>query len=165
MTVTEIKRVESQKDIMITVKLAKEIWYEHYTPIIGAKQVDYMLGKYQSEGAVSKAIGDGYTYCIAFLEGKPAGYFAIKEDDGTFLSKFYVCKNNRGMGIGRSMLEWIENECRIIKSKRIWLTCNKYNAETIQKYIHMGFIIIDSIVTDIGNGYVMDDYVMEKKIK
>jgi len=47
---------------------------------------------------------------------------------------------------------------------RIWLTCNKNNSRTLSIYKKLGFSIIDSIVTDIGNGFVMDDYVLEKQI-
>ena len=41
---------------------------------------------------------------------------------------------------------------------------NKNNKDAIEKYIHLGFKQIDFVVPDIGNGYVMDDYVMEKII-
>ena len=45
--------------------------------------------------------------------------------------------------------------------RAIWLTVNKYNANTIAAYKKMGFETIGDGVTDIGSGYVMDDYFME----
>ena len=46
----------------------------------------------------------------------------------------------------------------------IWLTVNKNNSGSIEAYKRMGFNIIDKIITDIGAGFVMDDYKMQLKL-
>ena len=159
-----IRIVKTDDEIKATVKLAREIWTQHYLPIIGQEQVDYMLKKYQSYEAVSNQITGGYIYYLAFEGDIPCGYSAINDDRGVFLSKFYVKDSFRGRGIGRAMIKTIQDYAREKGFGRIWLTCNKYNSDTLEIYKKLGFSIIDSIVTDIGNGFVMDDYVLEKQL-
>jgi RimJ/RimL family protein N-acetyltransferase len=70
----------------------------------------------------------------------------------------------RGSGMGRLALTFIEAQAKELELKKIELTVNKHNYSSIQVYEKMGFITIDAIVQEIGNGYVMDDYVMEKSV-
>ena len=74
-----------------------------------------------------------------------------------FLSKLYVKKEFRHKGIGKAVFEKIKD----FGFDKIQLTVNKYNKNTIDAYLKYGFKIIDSVVSDIGNGFVMDDYIME----
>ncbi len=157
-----VEIASSKKHIKIIESLAKEIWSQHYLPIIGQEQVDYMLSKYQSVDAITQSIADGYIYYIAYYEKEPCGYSAIKPDEGILLSKFYVKKNIRGKGLGKAMLCTIYKYAEDSNINRIWLTCNKYNSKSINIYKKLGFSIVDKVVTDIGNGFVMDDYIMEK---
>lgn len=143
--------------------LAKTIWNQHYSPIIGKEQVDYMLEKFQSKTAIKNDIKNGYTYYLAYLENKPQGYCAVKVDDGVFLSKFYVLQESRGEGIGKALLRSVKDYGSKHGAQRIWLTCNKYNP-TLDIYKSLGYEVSKSIITDIGKGYVMDDYVLEKKL-
>lgn len=147
--------------------MAREIWVEHYTPIIGAAQVEYMLNKFQSAQVILNDISsNGYRYFIAYDNQKQAGYCAIKADSdvgGLFLSKLYIRKEYRGHGISRLML----NKLIAISKKNnldyIWLTVNKHNS-SVDIYKKLGFRIVEEIVTDIGDGYVMDDYRMKLTI-
>ena len=164
MNENKIKITKTDDEILAITQLANEIWTQHYLPIIGQDQVDYMLLKYQSYEAISRQIKDGYIYYLAFNKEIPCGYCSIKEDNGIFLSKFYVRDSFRGRGIGRAMIKTIEDYGRDKALGRIWLTCNKNNSRTLSIYNKLGFSIIDSIVTDIGNGFVMDDYMLEKQI-
>ncbi len=156
--------IAAKSDAKLISSLAKEIWTQHYSPIIGKNQVDYMLEKYQSESAIARDIQNEYTYYIAKAGDTPCGYCSIKKDDGIFVSKFYVKQSHRGNGIGKLMLAEIQNFAINNNENRIWLTCNKYNETSLKVYKRLGFKVIDSIVTNIGSGYVMDDYVLEKHI-
>jgi len=146
--------------------LADEIWREHYTPIIGMAQVEYMLGKYQSAEQIYTDIKkNNYVYFTAkYIEhDKPIGYCAIQpKDDFLFLSKMYVHKDYRGRSISRNFIEEVTAFCRREYGfDKIRLTVNKTNNDSIAAYKKIGFGIIDSIKTDIGGGFFMDDYVME----
>lgn len=162
-TELRVETVFSSAHIKAVESLARTIWNQHYTPIIGKDQVDYMLDKFQSKTAVKNDINNGYTYYLTYLDNKPQGYCAVKIDAGVFLSKFYVLQEARGKGIGKALLRSVKDYGSQYDAKRIWLTCNKYNP-TLDIYKNLGYEVTDSIVTDIGNGYVMDDYVLEKNL-
>lgn len=162
-----IIEVRSEKQIAEVTDLAEEIWREHYTPIIGREQVDYMLEKFQSEKAISEQIAGTYEYFMLVHNDESAGYLAIVPDlqNGSFLlSKIYVKKSLRGHGLGRKMLEFTEDLCRNRQIKNIWLTVNKNNTDSISWYSRMGFKNTGPTVQDIGGGFVMDDFRMEKII-
>ena len=150
--------------------LAEEIWREHYTPIIGEAQVDYMLKKFQSEEQICRDMKENdYVYFIAghIKSGEPVGYCAVQPKEGyLLLSKIYVRKDYRGRGVARSFLDEALALCRFEYGfDKIRLTVNKYNDNSIAAYRKMGFETIDSVKTDIGGGFFMDDFVMELQIE
>ena len=161
----DLTRVETEKQIADVAQLAQEIWTEHYLPIIGRGQVEYMLEKFQSAGAIAEQIAGGYEYYLATTANKHVGYAAVVADtDGgsMHLSKIYVAKSERGHGVGHRLLERLEDECRRRGLKKLWLTVNKNNVGSIAWYERMGFENAGPIRIDIGGGYVMDDYRMVK---
>lgn len=163
-----IHKVETPEQIAEVAQLAREIWREHYTPIIGLAQVDYMLDRLQSESAIAQQISEGFEYFLAAQNGKNVGYTAIfNEPDkrALFLSKIYTRRSARGHGAGRELLATVARRARECAAGKIWLTVNKHNTKSIAWYTRMGFTITNSIVTDIGDGFVMDDYRMEKAIE
>jgi diamine N-acetyltransferase len=147
-------------------RTAADIWREYYISIITMDQIDYMIGKYQSAQAVQDQIeNQGYAYYVMVDEGGIAGYLSVKEEDGKlFLSKFYVSKENRGKGYASQAMVFLEQLCREKGISHIWLTVNRHNESSIGVYRKKGFRTIREQVADIGNGYVMDDFVMEKEI-
>jgi len=157
---------ESKAAASAVAALASEIWCEHYTPIIGAEQVEYMLLKFQSAEQIHADIRNGdYIYFTAkhIKHDKLVGYAACKpEENYLLLSKIYVHKDYRRNGIARSFLEEAFALCRWEYSfDKIRLTVNKHNDGAIASYKKMGFETMDSVKTDIGGGFFMDDFVME----
>lgn len=152
----------SQTDLPPIAELANDIWREHYTPIIGSEQVEYMLKKYQSVSAMAEQISDGISYYSVVLDGKLVGYLSFyRKDEALFLSKIYVSSGLRGKGIGRQAMEFVIEQAKTMGLAKIQLTVNKYNSGSIEAYKRMGFQTVDEVVVDIGGGFVMDDYVME----
>ena len=161
----EIKSVADQEAIKIVEKLADEIWREHYTTIIGEDQVNYMLDKFQSAAAIKEQIDDGAHYYLVYYDAAPVGYLSYYlKGDSLFLSKIYVNSNMRGTGLGRFSVDFIEQQARNKQLASITLTVNKNNSNAISVYNKMGFEVEEAIVMDIGNGFVMDDYLMIKKL-
>jgi len=159
--------VHSKQQIADIATLAQEIWQEHYVPIVGQGQVDYMLEKFQCERAITKQLSEGYEYYSVTYDGCNAGYMAVVlnvSDPSLIISKIYVRKSDRGCGLGKQMLEFVEELCRQLRIKKIWLTVNKDNRHSIEWYSQMGFINNGPIIQDIGGGFVMDDFKMEKSI-
>ncbi|WP_136480835.1 GNAT family N-acetyltransferase [Cognatitamlana onchidii] len=146
-------------------RLASSIWKAHYTPIIGEEQVLYMLDKFQSAKAIESQIKGGFKYYILSFENLPVGYLAIKkEEDSLFLSKIYVLDKYRGQKIGKKAMAFITEKAYHYKLSKIRLTVNVNNINAILAYKKMGFLNNGPLVTDIGNGYIMDDYEMIKQI-
>ena len=105
----ECIQVKTDEEIKVTADLASEIWTEHYIPIIGTDQVEYMIDKFQSENAIADQIeNQGYLYYLIQENNKAVGYFAIiLQDDELFLSKIYVKKTLRGKGLASKILDKI----------------------------------------------------------
>lgn len=162
-----IEKIENENELREVSVLAEEIWHECFTDIISAEQIDYMVEKFQSFQAMkNQIINQGYYYLAVRNDGDLCGYIGVKpeNDDRFFLSKLYLRKDMRGKGIASEMLCCVFAEARNIGKKSVYLTVNKYNIHAIDVYKKTGFSVIDSVVTDIGSGFVMDDYVMEYKL-
>ncbi|MFH0977526.1 MAG: GNAT family N-acetyltransferase [Spirochaetota bacterium] len=156
--------VKDKNQIDILERLAKEIWTEHYSPIIGKVQVDYMLDKYQSAKAIKNQISnEKFIYYLIYDKNYPSGYIGIQfKEDELFLSKLYVLNLKRNKGFGRKAIQFIVGLAKEKHLNKISLTVNKYNTGTIKAYEKFGFDNLGSVVADIGNGFIMDDYKMVK---
>lgn len=160
-----IEKVSDNNQIEIIAGLAYEIWNEYFTPIIGAAQVDYMLEKFQSKKAITEQIDNGFLYFLIKNKNNPIGYAGLHvEESQLFLSKLYITSAQRGKGYGRKTVAFLEKMAIEKGLGKISLTVNKNNSATIEMYKKLGFKNCGSIVQDIGKGFVMDDYIMEKDV-
>jgi len=162
-----LQKITSQSEINAAAKLAADIWAEHYTPIIGKQQVDYMVANFQSPQAISEQIKNGYEYYFIKSLSENAGYIAIdyKDDGSLFLSKLYIAKAFRGKGLAKKAVNEIIGFAKQKNCSRIWLTVNKNNSGSIAAYNKLGFKQVDAVVSDIGGGFVMDDYIMQLNLE
>lgn len=157
-------KVETDEQIKELCALAKEIWNEYSICFISQEQIDYMLEKFQSEQAVKAQINfQNYSYYFLKEDGENFGYFALQPQKGKlFLSKFYIKKEFRGKGYARKAFNnAIVKIAEQAELPKISLTVNKYNFPSIMVYEKLGFERTDEQESDIGNGYVMDDYIYE----
>ncbi len=152
-------------DIPETVsELAYTIWNEHYDGIISKEQIDYMLSTYHSYEAIQKEIEEGYRFIIISDNGKKAGYLSYHDEgDALYISKAYLLKESRGKGLGRKMIDIASDYAKKHNIRRMYLRVNRNNP-TVEIYKKLGFNIVSSDIADIGNGFVMDDYIMEKLV-
>jgi diamine N-acetyltransferase len=158
--------VASQVQVANVARMAREVWNEHYVPLIGQAQVDYMLAKFQSVDAIQSQIDAGYEYFEIHRGAGCVGYAAIRHDAAAarlFVSKLYVLAAYRKSGAGRLALELVERLGRDRGVTLLWLTVNKANP-SVRAYERLGFAIVEALVVDIGGGFVMDDYKMERAV-
>ena len=162
----EYSKVTSPKDVENVAKLADHIWKEYYTPIIGEEQVQYMLSKFQQEDAISKQIEkDQYDYYLFKYKGLEVGYMGIqRREKELFLSKLYISKYYRNKGVGRQAFSLAERLARQNECNKITLTVNRNNKSSIEVYLQKDFKIVKEEKMDIGNGFIMDDFIMEKNL-
>lgn len=162
-----IEPVHSQGDIKTVVKLANAIWHEHYAPMIGTDQVSYMLENFHSKAVIEDEIANqGHLYFLIKHQGRAIGYMGVQplkdEGEGVLkLAKLYILSSERSRGIGRMAIGYLVDLADDLDLNRISLTVNKNNTHSIAAYKKMGFEQTGTALTDIGGGYVMDDFVME----
>lgn len=159
----KIKQVEKTEDLEEIANLAYEIWNESFKEIISKNQIDYMVDNFQSLKAMVRQVeNENYNYFKVYFKNSLCGYIGVKDEKTElFLSKLYLKKEYRGKGIASTMLEKVFEVAKKLSKKSVYLTVNKHNTHAINVYKAKGFEKIDSVVTDIGEGYVMDDYIFQ----
>lgn len=149
--------VQNEQDIKNIEMMASVIWPIAYKDILEINQIKYMLNKYLSVAAIKENISNHYTYMILEDEDTKVGFMAYNiSNDKLFLSKLYILPNMQNKGYATKAIDYLKK-----LNLDIELTVNKNNKSAYEKYIHLGFKNINSVIADIGNGYVMDDYIMK----
>ena len=139
--------------------MATAIVREHFDPLIGKEQNDYMLALFQSRDAIRRQLEKGYRYYFVRLDGRTIGFVAFyPKGDSMVLSKFYLYREERGKGYSRRMMDFVIRETRSAGLTGIELNVNRHNS-ACRAYEHLGFRIIRSEKNDIGQGFYMDDHV------
>ncbi len=146
-------------------KLAYAVWRDHYPGIISSEQIEYMLREGYSMDALRRDLTKGQIrFDCALVEGALVGFSAYGPhfDAGTLvLHKLYVEAAQRGRGYARKLVEVASEHARANSLDCVVLRVNKANRVAIAAYERMGFSSRGSIVTDIGGGFEMDDYLMQ----
>jgi ribosomal protein S18 acetylase RimI-like enzyme len=157
-----------ESDIDTVISLATQIWLSHYVPIIGRAQVDYMLASRFTAENLRRYIRAADRWLeLSKLDGEAVGYcsYALTDSPGELkLEQLYLLPRLHGQGLGGKMLRHVEARAQALGCKTMMLTVNKRNAGSIAVYRKRGFSVREEAVFDIGQGYVMDDYVMEKRL-
>lgn len=147
--------------------LARAIWRDHYPPIIGTAQTEYMLAQRYDPSIVRTEIARGDIWwdtlsedgeMLAFASSFAGGPGEIK------LDKLYVRTDRQRQGYGAALIEHTCERAARLGYERIVLAVNKRNAAAIAAYEKHGFRTREAVVKDIGGGFVMDDYVMERNL-
>ncbi|MBI3509784.1 MAG: GNAT family N-acetyltransferase [Bacteroidetes bacterium] len=155
-----ILRPASETDIPVIIQLADRIWKEHYSPIIGLPQVEYMLTKSYSSSSIREQMESGERFFLAYENKIPIGYISVleKNDGEYFLHKFYIEMKEQGRGLGKKIFGMMVEKFPACNSMR--LQVNRLNFKAINFYFKLGFTIEYAKNFDIGEGYSMDDYMM-----
>ncbi len=161
----EINIAKTTDDILLIEQLANTIWREHYIPIIGLEHVEYMLDKFQSYDSIKDQMESGYFYHLIYYNKIPVGYLSFShEENAVFLSKIYVLSDFRGKKIGKKAMDFVEEVTIYLGLSKIYLTVNKDNLNSIRAYEKLGYKNVGAAIKDIGDGFIMDDYKLEKVI-
>ncbi len=161
----KLEKVLTENQTERLLKLISQIWPDYYIPIIGSGQVEYMMTTYQSKKEIINQIYSGTDYFILIVDNFDGGYMAYeKREEGLYLSKLYLLKSLRGRGLGRFMEETAVKAAKEAGLNYIYLNVNKKNMDSINIYQKLGYKIQRETIKEIGQGYVMDDYIMGKFI-
>ena len=148
--------------------IAQEVWPIAYGEILSAAQLDYMMEMMYSVASLQKQSNEKKCHFILAKEqGVSVGFasyeFDCESTNKTKIHKIYILTAKQGKGIGKVLIDRIAEEAKSQKNQAVFLNVNKYNSAQ-HFYSALGFSIVKEEVIDIGQGYVMDDYVMEKSI-
>jgi len=152
------------EDVSRIQSVAHATWPETFKDILSPEQIEYMLNWMYSYEAIYKAIKDpNQSFWLFTKDGKTFGFAGIehhyKGKEITKLHKIYVLADAQGMQVGKQLMECVKKEAIKAGSKEIYLNVNRFNKAT-GFYEHIGFRVIGEEDIDIGNGYLMEDYVM-----
>ena len=158
------KQLDPETDIPELSALAARIWNAYYPEVITQEQIDYMLGQsYNAESLKKQMTEDNHVFTGAYIDGKMAGYISVSTDGlgEYFIHKLYVDTSIHKKGIGKALFEFVFKDK---KYTAIRLTVNRQNFKAVNFYFRIGFIIERVADFDIGNGFVMNDFVMVCKL-
>lgn len=161
--------VETEEQIAALCKIAERVWRLTYESLTPPGQVEYMLDKFQSPHAVRDQMANlNYRYYMLACQGENAGFVGFSPRyegrEEMFLSKLYLLPEFRGQGAVKAAFDLVEQETRKEGLSKIRLTVNKGNAHAVAVYEHYGFRMVEKVKTDIGGGFVMDDFIMVKEL-
>ena len=160
-----IQRI-SGNDLLRIEQLVRVIWPIAYKEIISSEQIEYMLMGGYSIASLMKQSETQQFYIFTDENNVDLGFVALEHftnENKTKIHKLYVLSNLQQKGIGTFLMNFAATEAKKMGNEVLFLNVNKYNSA--QKfYTKLGFNITNDVVIDIGNGYVMDDYIMEKTI-
>lgn len=165
----KLEQVKTQEQIDSLCEIAKKVWHLTYDPLVPDGQVEYMIEQFQSDHAVKDQMEHlNYRYYMMVCDGQNAGFIGFSPRyegrEEMFLSKVYLLPEFRGHGAVKAAFALVEEETRKEGLSKIRLTVNKGNTHAVEVYAHYGFETVEKVRTDIGGGFVMDDFIMVKKL-
>lgn len=146
--------------------LAYTIWPTTYGEILSSEQLNYMLDNFYSVESLEKQMDNGQVFEVLLEDKNIVGYLGYEfncSDTGLLkIHKIYLLPETQGKGFGKFMIDEVVKIAKNNNQKGVFLNVNKYNNAQFF-YNKLGFTITKEEVIDIGNDYIMDDYVMELK--
>lgn len=158
----------TEEHLPALAELAGIIWRQHYPGIISVAQIEFMLAQmYALETLREEMRGGGIRFVRFLIADQLVGFasFGPTGESGVMkLHKCYLLPACHGRGYGSLLLQHCERAARASGARRLILAVNKQNTKAIAAYQRNGFAIVEAVVTDLGQGFVMDDYVMAKEL-
>ena len=158
--------LDTPESLRIVRDIAAEVWPKTFAPILPPEQIPYMMNMMYAPEVMERELSEGYKFAALLVDGTPSGYISWSpyHDDTAKLHKVYLLTSCHGKGLGRMMLDYASETCRTAGFRKLRLNVNKHNERAISVYLKNGFVTVESVKNDIGGGFYMDDFVMEKRL-
>lgn len=161
-----IKPATTSSDFELICELAAQIWEPTYGTILSKAQLDYMFEHIYTVERLAQQANEGQFFYLYFNENGIAKGFAAwswTEKNVVKLNKIYVLPSEHGTGVGRYLLNFVEQTVRAAGAERIWLCVNRANRAK-QFYEKMAYAVLREEDFEFGP-YFMNDFVLEKTLK
>ena len=161
-----IEVVKVNKQHIPTIRaLAQEYWPVAFVSILSASQIAYMMEMMYSHSSLEGQMNKGHQFAIASKNNEKVGYMSYETDcEGmgkTKIHKLYISPHYQRMGVGKAMVDFVSQQALLANNSALFLNVNKYNNKAISFYNKHQFQLVKEEEIDIGDGFIMDDYVFE----
>lgn len=161
--------VEAPKDYIFVIRsLADRIWPHTFRDILSEKQITYMMDMMYSVSSLEQQMDNGHHYLLLRENDEYLGYLSYelnyKNSNLTKIHKIYILPSLQGKGLGRIFINAVKEIAMQNNNAGLSLNVNRYN-KAIEFYTRVGFNIVGSEDIDIGDGFLMEDYIMNLKIE
>ncbi|WP_157603288.1 GNAT family N-acetyltransferase [Spirosoma telluris] len=160
----------TEEDLPLIRDIAYQTWPNTFGEILSPAQISYMLEMMYSLDALTTQINEKkHVFLLAKNTDTDEylGYVSYELDyTGQPLAKIhkiYLLPASQGKGVGRLFIDQVGAIALAHQNTRLGLNVNRYN-KAIQFYERMGFLIVGTEDIDIGDGFLMEDFVMEKPL-
>jgi GNAT superfamily N-acetyltransferase len=154
-------------DAQLINNLAAMVWEPTYREILTKAQLDYMFEMMYSPASLQQQFNErGHQFLLAKQDGVFYGFasYEINYKPGiTKIHKLYVLPESQGRGVGALLLKAIEREATTAGNTAVTLNVNRFN-KAFHFYTKTGFTKAGEEDIHIGNGYLMEDFIMEKQL-
>ena len=156
----------TEKDIELIRELTFRVWPQTYAEILTPDQITYMLDLMYSAASLQKQMEEGSQFLVVYEEQEPVAFAAYMPKSRSVykLDKIYVLPSQQGKGTGKFLIEQVVQEVKEKGGRSLQLNVNRHN-KARYFYEKLGFVVIDEGDFDIGQGYFMNDYIMELPIR
>jgi len=155
-------------DIKLIQNIVQITWPITYGEILSKEQLSYMLDLFYSTEALTEQYDKKEQLFYMIDEDETnIGFIGIehhyKGKTVTKIHKIYLLPETQGKGIGKKVINEIGKLALENNSTILSLNVNRFNS-ALGFYKKIGFEVLEEVNIEIGKGYLMEDYVMEKKI-
>ena len=158
---TEIRLI-AKDELPLVREIVYRTWPDTYGAILSAEQMEYMLETFHNLQYLEKSMENGHSFYILQENDVPLGFLAIQpnaELEALKIHKIYVLPESQGKRAGAKLIQKAREEAQKLGLKRLFLNVNRFN-KAVSFYEAMGMTILKEEDVDIGNGYLMEDFVM-----
>ena len=163
----QFEALETPEALAVVRAIADDVWPKTFASILSPEQIPYMMRMMYAPEVMEVELARGVRFDLLRVSGVPAGYVSYEfhgTDKYTKLHKAYLLQGFQRRGLGRAMLDHVAEVARAKGAPSLRLNVNKHNARAISVYEANGFRTVESVKNDIGGGFFMDDFVMEKPL-
>lgn len=157
-------RLLDRHELLLVQSIAHQTWPNTFAEILTTEQIDYMLDWMYHKAILEKNYDDGHQFYAYFENNLAIGFMAIQvnllEGKSMKIHKLYVLPNQQGKGVGYKLIQKAIEIANNLEQKNVFLNVNRFN-KAVDFYKRVGFSILKEENIEIGNGFLMEDYVME----
>ncbi len=161
-----VLRILDKNELSLVRQVADVVWPVTFRPILSEQQIVYMMQMMYAPEVMERECDQGIKFYGLFAGEKPIGYFTWGHyaPETAKLHKCYLLTEYQGRGLGSLMLKEALKEARAAGYSRLRLNVNRNNTKAIRSYCRNGFKTVETVDNPIGNGFFMNDYIMEAEL-